>query len=140
MEKMDLSKKTEAVAVVERKNADSKLDTRAKILAHLLLTSQALTLGFCLATLQALDGILTSIGVSRFGLRAEANPILRALMEQFGHIPTLTVVKTGAIVIVIALTIMAHKLPWLKSAMGALACFYILAAVAPWTYILLYKS
>ena len=102
-------------------------------------TSGILLIGVALALLQLADGILTSIGVSRFGVGIEGNPLLRAMMREFGHIPTLTILKFIAVMIVIGLTLLAHRLPWVKNAMGALTCLYLVAAIIPWTYLLFIK-
>ncbi len=89
-----------------------------------------------LIVLQALDGILTSMGVSRYGVNAEGNPLLRALMSEFGNVPTLGMVKITAILFILALSYYAKRLPWIHNAMGAISCVYLFAAVLPWTYVL----
>ena len=89
-----------------------------------------------LIVLQALDGILTSVGVSRFGIAAEGNPLLRNLMEEFGHVAILSVVKFLAILFVIAHSYYAQRQAWVHRAMGAISCIYIFTAILPWTYIL----
>ena len=101
--------------------------------------NSALLLGFILCSLQALDGILTSMGVSRFGTAIEGNPLIRTLMEEFGHVTALGLVKFCAILVVIALTCFAKRLPWVNNAMGAISCIYVFAAIIPWTYILFLK-
>lgn len=103
-------------------------------------TPKVLLLGFFLASLQAADGVLTSIGVTRFGTSIEGNPVLRQLMEHFGHIPTLAILKLIAIIIVLSLTYLAQRRPWVHNAMGALTCVYLVAAILPWTYILFFKG
>ena len=97
---------------------------------------KALLLGCFLSLLQALDGMLTMLGVSRFGVGVEGNPLVRGLMEEFGHVPALTIIKCVAIGVVIALSYFATKLPWVNNAMGAVSCVYIFGAIIPWTYIL----
>ncbi len=99
----------------------------------------AFIIGTTLCLLQALDGILTSVGMRRFGTEFEGNPLLRSLMEQFGHVPTLGLVKLLSIFFVIALTIYAQKQPWVRNAMGAISCIYLFAAILPWTYFLFIK-
>ena len=101
---------------------------------------KVLLLGFFLAALQAVDGVLTSIGVTRFGTSIEGNPMLRQLMENFGHIPTLAILKLIAIIIVLSLTYLAQRRPWVHNAIGALTCVYLVAAIIPWTYILFIKG
>ena len=100
---------------------------------------KALFFGLVLATFQALDGILTSIGIDRYGPQAEGNPLLRSLIEDFGHIPTLTVIKLTAIIVVALLTVLTVKLPWINKAMYALTGIYFFSAIVPWTYILFIK-
>lgn len=90
--------------------------------------------------LQALDGILTSVGVSRFGIAAEGNPILRHLMLEFGHLPILGAVKFLAILFIIGLSYYAQRLVWVHRAMGAISCIYIFTAILPWTYILFFHG
>ena len=89
-----------------------------------------------LILLQAADGVLTSMGVSRYGVGVEGNPFLRALMNEFGNVPTLGFVKFMAILFILALSYYARKLPWIHNAMGAISCVYLFAAVLPWTYVL----
>ncbi len=92
--------------------------------------------GLLLIVLQAADGVLTSLGVSRYGIAAEGNPILRWLMAEFGHVQTLGVVKFIACLFVVALGYYARRLQWVQNAMGAISCIYIFTAILPWTYIL----
>ena len=95
-----------------------------------------LALGGSLCLLQAIDGIFTSMGVSRFGLDIEGNPVIRALMEDYGQVLVLTLLKLAAILAIITLIALAHRIPWLNHAMGALNCIYVLLAILPWAYIL----
>lgn len=97
---------------------------------------KVLIVGAFLSSLQILDGVLTSIGVSRFGVGMEGNPFLRQMMLEFGHIPTLAVLKLFAISIVLGLVLLSRRLTWIPSALGAVSCVYLFAAVIPWTYIL----
>jgi uncharacterized membrane protein len=90
-----------------------------------------------LALLQVLDGVLTATGVSIFGTRAEGNLFLRQLMELFGSVPTLAVVKTMAILIVLALAQLQHQVSWVQSAVRGITLIYLFAAIFPWTWILL---
>ena len=107
------------------------LDDEASLPCH-----KTLMLGIFLILLQAADGILTSVGVARYGVSIEGNPFLRTLMESYGHIPTLAVVKFLAVLIVLHLMQLAAELPWVKSAMGAVSCIYVCAAIIPWLYVL----
>jgi uncharacterized membrane protein len=101
--------------------------------------NDAIALGVVLALFQVFDGVLTSVGISRYGTAFEGNPIIRVLMEEFGHVAALGVVKSIAVLIVVALTYFAGKLPWVKKAMGAVTCIYLFAAIIPWTYILFFR-
>ena len=76
------------------------------------------------------------MGIDRFGLSVEGNPFLREIMAQFGHVPTLAVIKSGAIMLVVLLTFLTNRLPWVKNAMGAVSFIYLLGAVLPWGYLL----
>jgi apolipoprotein N-acyltransferase len=98
--------------------------------------STALTLGGVMIALQILDGVLTSIGMSRFGTEMEGNLLLRHLMELIGHIPALVIVKSVAIATVFGLVVAARQFGWVKNALGALSFVYLVAAIIPWTYIL----
>ena len=104
-----------------------------------LQAERAFAFGSFLCLLQAADGWLTSVGMARFGTSMEGNPLLRALMEQLGHVPALTIVKLLAIVVVVLLTIQAKRKPWVGNAMGALSCIYVFLAIVPWTYLLFVK-
>lgn len=97
---------------------------------------QALYVGAVLSILQALDGLLTGIGIERLGLSAEGNPLLRSMMIQYGHIPTLAIVKALSIMIVILLTIYAQERRWVFKALSAISAIYLFVAIAPWTYVL----
>jgi len=99
----------------------------------------AVITGLFLALLQAADGILTSMGISRFGIAMEGNPLLRSVMEQFGHVPTLAVLKLTAICVIISLIYASAKISWVKNALGAVSAVYFFAAIMPWTYILFVK-
>ena len=68
-----------------------------------------LYLGFFLASLQVFDGVLTRFGVKKFGTIAEGNLVLRTLMEQFSPEVALVIVKAGAILAVVVLTVLAKK-------------------------------
>lgn len=103
---------------------------------HVLLRKDTVWLGGILVVFQALDGILTSTGIDRFGVAVEGNPLLRILMEEFGHVPVLALLKTAAVVLVLVMTILANRLSWIKHAMVAVCGVYLFAAIIPWTYIL----
>jgi len=80
---------------------------------------------------QCLDGIFTYVGVLTFGLGIEANPLVSALMLQFGHGAGLL----GAKMLAISLGIALH-LRQVHAALAALTAFYVAAAILPWTTLL----
>jgi len=92
--------------------------------------------GMFLALLQILDGMLTNMGINQFGVSIEGNPMLRSMMLEYGHVPTLAVVKIISIILVLTLTVYSGRIPWVKNALGAVTGIYLVAAIAPWTYIL----
>jgi hypothetical protein len=80
---------------------------------------------------QALDGVLTYIGVSTHGLGMEGNPLIAWLMAQMGEGAGLATAKLTAGAFGIALHLSAvHR------AVALLAAFYFVVAIAPWTMIL----
>ena len=99
-----------------------------------------LTIACVLIALQLLDGILTAIGMYQFGIGAEGNPLLKALMMQIGYANALIITKLVAIGIILVLSRCALKMDWVKKAMKVVAALYIVAAIIPWTYIIAIKS
>jgi uncharacterized protein DUF5658 len=89
-------------------------------------------LGIFLLT-QLLDGVYTYVGVTAFGIHAEANPIVAALMIHLGHAPGLLIAKIAASGLGICLHIGR-----VHSVVAFLAGIYLAVAVAPWTYILFF--
>lgn len=98
---------------------------------------EAITLGFILCIMQALDGVLTTIGVSRFGIESEANPLIRSLMESYGEVFALALVKSFAIVAICVLVFLAHRVSWVSKALGYVTALYLFVAILPWTYLLM---
>ena len=90
-----------------------------------------------LITLQILDGVLTCTGMYTFGLYAEANPFLRGLMGIVGIIPAVAITKLLCIGVIYALCAQAHRISWLPSALTGVGCVYAVAAVLPWSWLLL---
>ena len=95
--------------------------------------------GVFLASLQVLDGVLTSEGMDRYGTRAEGNPMLRNLMDTLTPDQALFLVKGFAILIVICLTIMAKRSKVVQDLIGALSCIYLFTAIIPWVYVLWFR-
>jgi Domain of unknown function (DUF5658) len=89
-------------------------------------------LGIFLLT-QLLDGVCTYAGVMAFGIHAEANPIVAALMIHLGHAPGLLIAKIAASGLGICLYIGR-----VHSVVAFLAGIYLTLAIAPWTYILFF--
>jgi hypothetical protein len=97
-------------------------------------------LAFWLIVVQAVDGLLTSLGVSTFGIEAEGNPLIRAMMYAMGHNMAIGLAKFVAVLLVITLAVMARKRGWIGGVLGALTCFYLAIAIIPWTVILITNS
>lgn len=93
-------------------------------------------LGVILAIIQVLDGVLTAIGVSRFGVHAEGNLALRMLMSVMGHTQALILVKLLAISVILALCLCGPRIRWLSYAFRGIIAVYVLAAIIPWSIIL----
>ncbi len=80
---------------------------------------------------QALDGVLTYVGVSLYGIHMEGNPILAWMMTVMGQGAALATAKGIAGGFGIALHLGAvHRV------VAVLAAFYIAVAVVPWIGIL----
>src|SRR5918998_6336520 len=76
---------------------------------------------------QMLDGVLTYVGVSVYGLHMEGNPLIGWMMANMGHGPALATAKVTAGFFGIALHLSAvHK------AVALLTVFYLAVAVFPW--------
>jgi hypothetical protein len=82
---------------------------------------------------QALDGVLTYLGVVQFGPSIEANPVVAVLMGLIGHGPALATVKLLAA----SLGIVLH-LGRVHRVLAVLTVFYILGSVVPWTALLFF--
>lgn len=80
---------------------------------------------------QALDGVLTYVGVTLLGLHMEANPLLAWLMTSMGHGAALTSAK----VLAGGFGILLH-LSSVHRVVAALAAFYVLVAIIPWMALL----
>ncbi|MBI3050739.1 MAG: hypothetical protein HYY76_20810 [Acidobacteria bacterium] len=83
--------------------------------------------------MQCLDGILTYLGVTAFGVGVEGNPIVAALTTHLGHGLGLLSAKIAAAALGVCLHL--HEI---HAAVALLAGFYLTAAVAPWTVILFF--
>lgn len=82
---------------------------------------------------QMLDGVLTYVGVSAYGLHMEGNPLIGWMMANMGHGPALATAKVTAGFFGIALHLSAvHK------AVAILTVFYLAVAIVPWVAVLFY--
>lgn len=100
------------------------------------LSRKAFIIGVCLATCQILDGVLTYIGLSLFGIHMEGNDFLRKLMAFYGMAPALFVVKLVALLIAIILALQSHRRKWMRPVLVGVVAFYLALAVIPWTIII----
>jgi hypothetical protein len=96
-----------------------------------------LTLALILVGFQILDGALTYSGMSTFGVRAEGNPLLRNFMELVGVLPAIALTKLICIGVVLGLCSQAQKISWLPKALTGIAGVYAVAAILPWSVLLL---
>jgi hypothetical protein len=103
------------------------------------LSHSTLLFGSALIAFQAIDGVLTSLGINRAGIQAEANPMIRSLMLELGHIPALAVTKTIAICLILFLISLSLKRRWIEHVLIALSCIYFIGAIIPWTYLLFFR-
>ena len=82
---------------------------------------------------QALDGVLTYIGVRTFGLDAEANPLVAWYAQAFGPAAGLAAAKLFAIGCASILYLTARH-----GTVAVLTLLYIVFAIAPWAHLLHY--
>jgi hypothetical protein len=92
--------------------------------------------GLILSLLQIADGVLTAIGIFKFGVHAEGNPLLKSLMIAIGPVEALIVVKMIAIIVIATLCLLASQITWVTKALKGMIILYICAAIIPWTAIL----
>ena len=97
---------------------------------------EVFALGIILALLQAMDALLTAVGISTFGVHAEGNQLLQGLMLQFGHIPVLALTKSIALLVIATLLLLSRHVKWIRTALWCVSFIYLFAAILPWTYIL----
>jgi hypothetical protein len=85
----------------------------------------AVVLAFVVA--QCLDGVFTYLGISIWGLQAEANPLVSSAVVAAGLVPGLAGVKLIAVSLGIALHhCRVHNL------VALLTAVYVAAAIVPW--------
>jgi hypothetical protein len=91
----------------------------------------ALALLALFASLQIADAWLTAVGIDRFGMAAEANPLLALPMSLVGPIAALTIAKVLSVGGAVALyRLSRHGL------LAVLTLMYMFVAIAPWTWAL----
>jgi hypothetical protein len=93
-------------------------------------TNALWTLGLFIAV-QVADGILTAVGVARFGLGVEANPLLVHSIETVGASTALVAAKSIAIVSGSVLHLYSYHL-----ALVLLTVAYVFATLLPWAMLL----
>jgi len=77
--------------IIGKRKKKVKLNNLRKILRNFLL--------YTLLICQPLDGILTYMGVSRWGIIAEGNPLIRSSMGSIGIIPAILLFKIIAFIL-----------------------------------------
>ena len=82
-------------------------------------------------TVQALDGIMSYIGVNTFGSWIEANPLVAWYASVFGPAVAFTAAKLFAIGCGTMLYLLSRH-----GTVAALTLFYLACAVMPWAHIL----
>ena len=80
---------------------------------------------------QALDGVLTYVGVRTFGLGIEANPVVAWYAEAFGPAAGLLAAKTFAIACASVLYVTARH-----RTVAVLTLLYLAFAIIPWAHVL----
>ena len=87
--------------------------------------------------LQVADGILTYLGMLRFGVEFEANPIIGYLMELLGVTPALILCKGAAIVLMRHLIRNKDTLDGrdMRLALWFVNILYMLVAIIPWVIV-----
>ncbi len=106
---------------------------------HYILQSiepQTRLLGILLCWLQLFDGVFTAVGVSRFGLAIEGNPLLRSVMESYGPIQALFWIKLASLPAIFFLCLFADSISWVKTGMVFVSGLYLFLAILPWAYAL----
>ncbi len=81
--------------------------------------------------MQAADAVMTLVGVGRFGLAAEGNPLLAYYMARFGAGAALLGAKTIVVLLASFMHALEHDLP-----LAVLTLVYVAAAIWPWAWLL----
>ncbi len=80
---------------------------------------------------QVADGVLTAVGIGRFGTTIEANPLLVRSMVTLGSAPALLLAKGVAIVAGTLLHVHSYHL-----VLALLTVAYVFATLIPWAILL----
>jgi hypothetical protein len=92
--------------------------------------AQAIWIAFVLV--QALDGVMTFVGMHTFGPSIEANPLIAWYAHALGPAVAISAAKLFAVGCGVALYLTAHY-----RTIAALALTYVLAALGPWIHVFL---
>jgi hypothetical protein len=112
-----------------------------KVITTKNISTQYVTEVFCLFVfLQLADLILISIGVYRFGIEIEANPLIRNLMGHVGVLPSLASVKLISIFSGYVAYALASETLSARYALFISTITVAVFAVIPWTFILILTS
>jgi len=105
------------------------LDQNSKIKS----TTNGLVALIILIVFQTLDGFFTYHGVSRFGPDAEANPLIKNLIINYGIFHGITSAKLFTIFTILFLWNLRNKVKWVVKSLNFLSIYYLLFALIPWT-------
>jgi len=113
----------------------------AKSLAvpHLIIPNSRLSLirrlAWLLILFQVLDGLLTLLGISFFGVEVEGNPLVRQIIQTVGPSFGIGLVKLATIAIICCICVYGYKVSWLSRAMSGVASIYFFCALVPWSVV-----
>ena len=85
----------------------------------------------CFLLVQCLDGALTYLGVSAWGLQIEGNPLVTSMVRALGLGAGLAAIKLAAAGLGVALHLYGGHV-----FVALLTVFYFAAAILPWTLLL----
>ena len=102
-----------------------------------LASKSVLPLFILLTCIQILDGVLTISGIYTYGSSIEGNPLLQYFMQSVDAYSPIIFAKVLAIGIIWFLYSVHEQVSWLIPSLRLVGGVYILAALIPWTYILL---
>jgi uncharacterized membrane protein len=91
----------------------------------------------CVCAAQFLDGFLTYCGMTKFGIAAEGNALVRFLMDYMGVAEALITVKLFSVYVVVFLCLRDVSQNFLRIAFKSISIFYFVFAICPWTLMFL---